>query len=325
MLARDTISSRKETVSTMMLGLLALAALGDAVRADEPEPARVRETEEVTEVLAAEPAVDYEILAVRIGTSANARRNLFVADPTLPARIEVAFAFWIVRGEGRVILVDTGFVSRRMIERWKIEGYREPVRALLGLGVRAEQVTDVIVTHSHWDHIGTLGRFVNARVWINEVELEAWKGRRKGKPPRAIRAAKQQQRLCLTRGVEVVAPGIVAIEAGQHTPGFQYVVVKTGGGPFVLASDIAPLFANFERWKASGQTSDPEQALAVQEEMLGIVGGDLGRIVPGHEPGIFADGNVVVIHGGRDSGAGAQVDDPPPSADGAGSSRPSAR
>lgn len=113
--------------------------------------------------------------------------------------------------------------------------------------------------------------------------------------------------------VRAVAPSVIVVPTGLHAPGFQYVVVRSGEDAWVLASDVAPLWSNFERRKPTGQTSDPRRTLAVQDAMLELVGGDLSRIIPGHEPRIFdsagEDGIVLVTGGNRaDPAAGTPAD-----------------
>lgn len=240
--------------------------------------------------------VDHRIFSLRIGVATEASRNLFIADPSLPKRIEVAFSFWLIEGGGRLIVVDTGFRDKDKIERWRIEKYKDPLQALAEAGFKPEQVTDVVVTHGHWDHLGGLGLFPEATVWINEKELKHLRNAKTGKLPGSLADAEKGSRLKVTKSTETIAPGVAVVPVGLHTPGFQYVAVNNSDGIWILASDVAPLFANFERKKASGQSSDPKRSLAVMETMLKLVNGDLKRIVPGHEPSIYEEKDIVEIN-----------------------------
>ena len=80
---------------------------------------------------------------------------------------------------------------------------------------------------------------------------------------------------------------MLVVEVGNHTPGFQFVILKNSDGIWIMASDVTPLWANFERMKASGQSSNKELAKELMLMMLELVDGNLERIIPGHEPGIF--------------------------------------
>jgi hypothetical protein len=71
------------------------------------------------------------------------------------------------------------------------------------------------------------------------------------------------------------------------------VVLRCAGKVWVLASDLAPLRANFTRNKPGGQVSSARRALRIQRTMVELAGGELSRIIPGHEPDIFEGGQTV--------------------------------
>jgi hypothetical protein len=68
------------------------------------------------------------------------------------------------------------------------------------------------------------------------------------------------------------------------------VVVKNPCGIWVLSSDITPLWANFTRKVPTGQISDPDRTLCVKETIWRLAKQRLSRIIPGHEPAVYADG-----------------------------------
>ena len=68
----------------------------------------------------------------------------------------------LIRGEGRIILLDVGAF-----------GMRKPLeRRLQEFAVKPEDVTDVVLTHAHYDHVINFTLFPNAKVWIGQVELD---------------------------------------------------------------------------------------------------------------------------------------------------------
>ncbi len=236
------------------------------------------------------PAPGYRLHALHLGTTVDAKRDLFIVDPSLPRRIEIAFACWLVRGDDRVILIDTGFIDPTMVEQWRIRDYRDPVTALAEVGVAPGDVTDVIITHRHWDHIGGLVRFAASTLWMTRADFEGtlrWSKRAKPKLHAVLKAARDSGRLRLTEMLTEVAPSVVVVPVGLHTPGFQYVVVHNPDGRWVFAADIGPLRANYEGLAPTGQSSDRAAARVAIETIKAVVGGEIDRIVPGHEPGLF--------------------------------------
>src|SRR5918999_462301 len=73
---------------------------------------------------------------------------------------------------GRNVLVDAGFYREKFVERWRPVAYEQPSAALRRIGLRPEDVTDVVVSHVHWDHLDGADLFPNARIWIQRAEFE---------------------------------------------------------------------------------------------------------------------------------------------------------
>lgn len=242
----------------------------------------------------------YTIHALRIGVTRGAKRATFIDDPTLPERIDIAFAFWVIRGNARIILVDAGFTSAEMIRKWRVEEHRSPVTALAELGIEPQEVTDLVVTHRHWDHIGGLHHFAQATVWINERTLRWTQSKAPGSAlARQLEAAEAAGRVHTTKGPTPIGPSIVIVPVGLHTSGFQYVVVHNPDGRWILASDIVPLYANLERMRATGLTAHAGKTREVMKAMLELVDGEKARIIPGHEPSLFARSPTVDVTGPR--------------------------
>lgn len=68
----------------------------------------------------------------------------------------------LIRGQGKVILLDVGAF-----------GMRGPLKKRLAeFDLLPENITDVILTHAHYDHIVNFILFPNATIWIGETELD---------------------------------------------------------------------------------------------------------------------------------------------------------
>jgi glyoxylase-like metal-dependent hydrolase (beta-lactamase superfamily II) len=203
---------------------------------------------------------------------------------------------WVVRGSGHTIVVDSGFYRPQFFKNWKVRDFVRPDMAVARAGVKPEDVTDVILTHAHWDHADGADLFPKAKVWIQKDEYSyytgaAWQegGKHGGIDPEDLAALLQintQGRLRLVDGDREILPGVRVYTGGRHTYASQYVSVPTRSGPAVLASDNMYLFENLEKHAAIAQTFDRQSNLKAQDNMKALAGAK-GHIVPGHDPAVM--------------------------------------
>jgi glyoxylase-like metal-dependent hydrolase (beta-lactamase superfamily II) len=109
----------------------------------------------------------HEVFAVRFAHVPCAIASL-VAGAARGPQVDIAFTVWPIRDtvSGRVLLVDAGFYREKFIQSWKPVAHTRPSEALsAGLGIRPHDVTDIILTHSHWDHADGADLFPKATVW----------------------------------------------------------------------------------------------------------------------------------------------------------------
>src|SRR5262245_56324944 len=83
---------------------------------------------------------------------------------------------WLIRDGGTNILVDTGF-SAAAAARPNRRVTIAPEIALSQLGVAPEDISEVVISHLHWDHAGNLEKFPNARFHVQEREMHYATGR----------------------------------------------------------------------------------------------------------------------------------------------------
>ena len=238
----------------------------------------------------------YQVHAVRFATIPF-RVSGLVAGADRARMIDIAMMVWVATdGAGRVVLVDAGFHRDAFLQQWTPRDYVKPSAAVqAGLGLAPETVTDIIVSHVHWDHVDGVDLFPRARVWIQREEFAHHIGADGAVLNRAIAAddakllagVQTAGRLRLIDGDDrEILPGIRVYTGGKHTFGSQYVAVRTAGGPVVIASDNAYLYENLEKRVAIAQTLDAASNLAAQARMLTLAASPR-LVVPGHDPAVF--------------------------------------
>ncbi len=114
-----------------------------------------------------------EIYALRYGKSTYHSKNIYYND-ILNKSLPFSWMFYVIKYKDKTILVDTGFEEDLFIEFFNID-YEHPLIVLERLGINPKEVTDVILTHSHFDHIGNVDKFKKAKIYIQEDELNEFK------------------------------------------------------------------------------------------------------------------------------------------------------
>ncbi|MBV9492960.1 MAG: N-acyl homoserine lactonase family protein [Acidobacteria bacterium] len=247
----------------------------------------------------------YEVLAVRYGIIPDFPVAELVKGAEPDRKLDIAMMVWLVRGNGRTVLVDSGFYRPQFFKSWKLNAFRRPDEAVAAAGVKAADVTDIIITHAHWDHVDGAALFPKAQIWIQKDEYAyytgaAWQagGSHGGIEPEDMQyllKANTEGRLHLVDGDAEILPGIRVWTGGRHTYASQFVTV----GGIVLASDNLYLYENLDKHLPIGETFDAVSNLAAQDKMKTLAK-EPRFIVPGHDPAVLtkfpkvADGVVKI-------------------------------
>jgi len=118
----------------------------------------------------------YEIYAIRYATLPDFPVADLVAGADPARKLDLAMMIWLIRGNGRNILVDSGFYHDRFFKDWHVKDFIKPSETLKPLGLKPEDITDIIISHMHWDHSDGMDLFPNARIWIQQDELQYYAG-----------------------------------------------------------------------------------------------------------------------------------------------------
>jgi len=241
----------------------------------------------------------YDVFAVRFATLANFPVSSLVAGADRSRRLDIAMMIWVLKGaDGRVALVDSGFHRERYFRQFTVKDYLSPPDAIAPLGVKAGEVTDIFLSHMHWDHAGGIDLFPTARVWIQKDEFDyytgdAWQSRTTHGGIDAddvleIVKRNTQGKVSFVRGDdETSLSGILFGIGGRHTWASQFIAVQTRMHVAVLASDNMYLYENLDAHAPIAQTLDAASNLRTQDRMRSLAG-EPRLLVPGHDPAVFS-------------------------------------
>jgi glyoxylase-like metal-dependent hydrolase (beta-lactamase superfamily II) len=241
---------------------------------------------------------NYTIQAIRYANLAGFPLAALVMGAPKDQKIDIAMIFWLIRGSGRTILFDSGSHRQKWLDEFHLSDFLSPDKAVQEAGVDPASVTDIIVSHAHWDHMGGIDLFPKATIWIQKGEYEyytgaAWQpgGHHGGiDQDDVLELVRRNQsgRLRLVNGDDAeILPGIRAYTGARHTFASQYIGIA-GDPPYVLASDNCYLYENL-RSRRPGATFDPADEpanIAAQARMIELAG-SADRVVPGHDPAQF--------------------------------------
>jgi glyoxylase-like metal-dependent hydrolase (beta-lactamase superfamily II) len=245
-------------------------------------------------LLGAPATPEYSIQAIRYASAPDVPVAELVIGGPKDQKIEIAMVVWLIQGGGRTILFDSGFHRETFLKDFPMKDYLRPDKAVETAGVKPEEVTDVVISHAHWDHMGGLDLFPKANVWIQKEEyryytMDAWQpgGDHGGIDPEDAKELVQRNtegRMHLVDGDNVeIFPGIRAYTGARHTYASQYLRVE-GNPTFVLASDNCYFYLNLATHLASATFSDGDHPanIAAQSRMIELAGSP-ERVVPGHD------------------------------------------
>jgi glyoxylase-like metal-dependent hydrolase (beta-lactamase superfamily II) len=240
----------------------------------------------------------YEVYAIRFGVLPAFAVSGLVAGADPARKLDIPVMVWLLKGsDGRRVLVDSRFYRQKFLDQWKPRDFRSPADAVLAAGVRPDEITAIIISHAHWDHVDGADLFPNATIWIQREEYryytgDAWhaRGTHGGVDAEdmiALLRINTQGRLRFVEGDDQEPiPGIRCYTGGKHTWASQYVAAQTAGGTVVLTSDNVYLYENLEKHAPIAQTLDAASNLKAQERIGSLASGP-DFIVPGHDPAVF--------------------------------------
>lgn len=235
----------------------------------------------------------WEVHAVKYADrDARVRGDSFIFDDNHDQPHPMDYFMWVIRQADRTILVDTGYddaEGRRRDRPIRMD----PAAALAPLGIRPEDITEIIVTHLHYDHAGGLHLFPNAKLHLQAAEMAYATGpcmchETLQMPFTAEHVCEAVRRVYSGRvmfhqGDGQIADGVTVHCLGGHSRGLQAVRVRTGSGWLVLASDASHYYENLWLRKPFPIVVDLEDMLR-GFDTLERLASDRKLIVPGHDP-----------------------------------------
>lgn len=238
----------------------------------------------------------YRIYAIKYAQHERMARENFIGGDIHDGPMPMDYFVWAIVGDdGRAIVVDTGF-DQAMAEKRGREIVHPVADGLAKIGIDPSTVSDVVITHMHYDHAGNHDLFPTARFHVQDREMAFCTGRcmchEAVRHPFAAEDVKAMidrlyaGRVCFHDPQDELAPGIDLHRVGGHSDGLQVLRVATERGWVVLASDAAHYYANLQRELAYPVVFNIGDMMAGYDTVRRLAD-SVDHIVPGHDPRVL--------------------------------------
>ncbi|HEY2195500.1 MAG TPA: MBL fold metallo-hydrolase [Actinomycetospora sp.] len=203
---------------------------------------------------------------------------------------------FLLRTGDRTVLVDAG-VGRIHNDHYAGGGFLD---ALAATGTTPDEVTDVVFTHLHFDHVGWATSrsevvFPRATYRVHEADWAHFVDAADADPGAVRKLAPLRERLEPFAVEHTLAAGLDARPTPGHTPGSTTYVVSSRGERALLIGDVAHSVVELAEpdWQAVFDV-DPLAAQAMRNRLVDEVTDTADLVAPGHLPGL-AFGRVVTV------------------------------
>jgi glyoxylase-like metal-dependent hydrolase (beta-lactamase superfamily II) len=238
----------------------------------------------------------HRIYAVRYGHLDRTSDKNFLGGDDHASPMPLDYYVWVIKTGAQSIVVDTGFDAAAALNRGRTL-IRPVAEGLAAIDVDPAGVSDVVITHMHYDHAGNEDLFPRARFHVQDAEMAYCTGRAMthqhlAAPFDADNVVQMVRRVFAARvafhaGDSLLHPGVTLHHLPGHTPGLQAVRVETARGPVVLASDAIHFWANLERETPFPIVADVLQYLESLRALRRLAP-SIDHIIPGHDPEVLA-------------------------------------
>jgi glyoxylase-like metal-dependent hydrolase (beta-lactamase superfamily II) len=153
--------------------------------------------------------------------------------------VSMSWLFYLlVDSENHKILADTGFADTEYSKRFGLSYFQNPAKVLESAGFQTSEIDSIIITHSHFDHLGGILLFPNASIYIQKSEYENFsKSSDYSKYSNRFQKAKKENKLFLLEDSLNLYNSIWIQKTGGHTIGSQIIRFQKKGISYVITGD----------------------------------------------------------------------------------------
>ncbi len=237
-----------------------------------------------------------DVYALKIATKGKVPIAAVAVGANSKDSVSTCYMFWALKAtNGKTILVDAGFTDTTALNLFS---YTRPDVTLARINIQPKDVSDIIITHPHRDHLNGIELFPDAMIWMQREDYNYFVGAAWQKGGSTIGFKKKdvtqlvqrnlEKKLTLVNGDNIeIIPGIRVFTGSKHTYESQFVQITTKTDVVVIASDASWFYYNVLNDLPIPMTLDAKGYTANLKKMKGMVN-DAYKVIPGHDPMVFS-------------------------------------
>lgn len=163
-----------------------------------------------------------EIIPVEYGNSVLPESMVF-ENGNPQKNLPIVFMVYLIKTENKNILIDAGCET---MPGFVMENYIGPIKALEKINICPKDITDVIITHAHHDHIESVNHFKNANIYIQKQEYEDGKN-----------YLSENEKIILFENEINICENVKVIKIGGHSIGSCIVKIKKENETYIVTGD----------------------------------------------------------------------------------------
>lgn len=223
--------------------------------------------------------------------------NRFLNSEEENGNREIVYLFYLIRIPGRNILVDSGFVNDSYKRKFGFVSFERPDLLLKKCGIEPKDISDIVLTHFHFDHAGGIFLFPSATIHIQNHDLDLFKKQSYFADQYGyLNKLKTRNRLHSFDGTYSLNPAMQILFTGGHTPGSQALEwVASSENQFLITGDECYLIQECK----NGIGLPKSAAFSIKRnrdflDYIQILNGKGTKILTLHDPSVLQQGEEIL-------------------------------
>lgn len=182
---------------------------------------------------------EYKVYALKYGQSDFLARLIDADKYKGNKRLPISWLFYLLANEKekKYILIDAGFAKAKWARHFSLSKVFHPAHLTSSLNIRPEEITDLFITHSHFDHIEGAYYFSRATIFLTRRAYQSALKQRSKRLRQFLKRKAKEGHIKFTRHGENYLKHLYTYHSAAHTPGAQIIELRSLGKSYLFVGD----------------------------------------------------------------------------------------